>query len=195
MNKLNNVSCETISDTEQKKLDKYFKFLLESHNKFYYEPSPNDLIMLTNKMLDLDTKFLLRGGCKSYWKFVADVYQETEFTYNAMPLWSILLKLPNASEMMSVKDRNKFKKLPNRFDVYRGGVSDKHFSWTTDKDVAIWFLERHSHFKKITEEYQVEFKREPHAKLWTKTVNKEDCICYFGDKKESEILIKFWELR
>ena len=177
---------------EQKKLEGDFKFLYDNHGRYFVEPRPSDLIEVTNKMLDYDNDFLRRGGIKQWWKFVADVYQATEFTHNAMPLWTALLKNPNANQMMSVKDRNKFKKLPNEFEVYRGGVSDQHFSWTTDKAVAEWFMSRHNDFNEIFAEHNM--KQEPLSKLWTKTVKKENCICYFGDMQESEVIVKFWEL-
>ena len=70
-----------------------------------------------------------------------------------------------------------WEELPDEFIVYRG-ISNHHnpkgLSWTRNKNVAEWFMNRWSN---------------PDNYLLQATVKKEDCLCYFNGRDEDEIVV------
>lgn len=71
--------------------------------------------------------------------------------------------------MMDEEDLKVWNELPESFEVWRGeeGEHDMEVSWTLSKKVAQFFANR--------------FTQDP-RKILKKTVNKSDCLCYFGGR-------------
>ena len=100
---------------------------------------------------------------------IIEIWSESEFnclSENSRDSWT---------EIFSIRDRplSFIKKLPNKFDVYRGGIKEG-FSWTRDVKIAKWFQHRtnllnvESHLMKIK-------------------IDKNDVL--FSRKDESEIVV------
>tara|TARA_Y100001938_G_C8006550_1_gene387628 strand:- start:208 stop:780 length:573 start_codon:yes stop_codon:yes gene_type:complete len=186
--KLKGGSMKKLTGKQQKELDNHVQLLLEQKDYLWHEPTTNDLIMITNKLLDYDRWFLARGATKAYWKFVADVYTGIEFPYlQRQDLWRVIMSQPKAEQVMTTKERHYFEKLPNEFEVYRGGICDQSLSWTLDKKIAEFFSNRTGKFEEVKKTFLP-------SHIFTKTVNKENCIGYLDRGKEQEILIKYWEV-
>ena len=73
--------------------------------------------------------------------------------------------------------------LPDKVLIYRGADNPEYeygFSWTLDKNIAIWFANRHED-------------RKPY--VYECTVDKRDLICYFEIRNEKEVIVDLEALR
>ncbi len=79
--------------------------------------------------------------------------------------------------LMNEEEYKIWEELPDKFIIYRG-ISNHHnpkgLSWTENKNVAEWFMNRW---------------KNPDNYLLQATVKKEDCLCYFNERNEDEIVV------
>jgi hypothetical protein len=113
---------------------------------------------------------------KDYWEVIANVWTDTENVYENHLAWEqlLFLEFSDSHLMMDEEDAKFFNELPNTITIYRGGVDDKGYSWTLDKEKAEWFASRFNF------DYEV----------FEKTINKSDAIAYLSDRNESEIIYR-----
>ena len=123
-------------------------------------------------MEEFDKLFYLQ----EYINVVKDWYTQTEIVYQNLQLWIDTFKsIKNTKLLMDYDELNYFNNLPEKIVIYRGGVSKRGISWTLNKDIAEWFANR---FRAINKGGQ----------LFEKKVYKNDCIAYFNDREEEEII-------
>ena len=81
---------------------------------------------------------------KEYWEVIANVWTDTENVYENHLAWEqlLFLEFSDSHLMMDEEDTKFFNELPNTITIYRGGIDDKGYSWTLDKDKAEWFANR-----------------------------------------------------
>ena len=111
---------------------------------------------------------------KAYWEILSDIWVDSENIDDFKIEWVILLfysTRANQKYFMSERDRKVFDNLPKKITIYRGGSEDG-LSWTLDKKKASWFANR--------------FNR--NLSVFTKSVDKSNCLCYLGERNEDEII-------
>lgn len=84
--------------------------------------------------------------------------------------------------LMSKKEQKIFSELPEQVTVYRG-VSPQYkygLSWTLDKKVALWYVDRNEGKE---------------ACIYECTVNRKDILCYFDTRNEAEVIIAVFDLK
>jgi hypothetical protein len=113
---------------------------------------------------------------KEYWEVIANLWTDTENVYENHLAWEqlLFLEFSDSHLMMDEEDTKFFNELPNTITIYRGGVDDKGYSWTLDREKAEWFANRFNF------DYEV----------FEKTINKSDAIAYLSDRNESEIIYR-----
>tara|TARA_B100002019_G_C21255291_1_gene593450 strand:+ start:1410 stop:1847 length:438 start_codon:yes stop_codon:yes gene_type:complete len=137
-------------------------------------PNPQEWLM----MEEFDKLFYLQNilSEQEYVNVVKDWYTQTEIVYQNLQLWIDTFKsIKNTKLLMDYDELNYFNNLPKKIVIYRGGVSKRGISWTLNKDIAEWFANR---FRAINKGGQ----------LFEKKVYKNDCIAYFNDREEEEII-------
>ena len=137
-------------------------------------PTNQEILMMD----DFDKLDLLKKTVSEneYIQLVKQHYIHTEFIYEDLQLWIDTFKsIRNTKLLMDYDELNYFSNLPEKITIYRGGVSKRGISWTLDKYIAEWFANR---FKAINKGGQ----------LFEKKVYKDNCIAYFNDREEEEII-------
>ena len=111
---------------------------------------------------------------EDYWNQVARVWIDSENIYQNKYSWRSLLteQYSNPNLMMNEEEKIFFDSLPDEITIFRGGMDDKGFSWTLDKDRACWFANRWNQDQEVFE----------------KTINKSDALAYLNGRNESEII-------
>jgi hypothetical protein len=84
---------------------------------------------------------------KEYWELLSQIYTDSENIYQCYEDWAELLDSDRKDklEFMNNEERDFLNNLPDTFIVYRGYLhneSEFGFSWTLDKEKAIWFSNR-----------------------------------------------------
>jgi hypothetical protein len=112
---------------------------------------------------------------KTYWRILSSLWTGSENIFQHKELWKELLKeKTNSHYFMSKKDLEFYNSLENEFIVYRGyNQWEDGYSYTIDKDVAIWFAERFGQNGIIKE----------------RLVKKEDVFAFTNSREEKEIII------
>jgi hypothetical protein len=112
---------------------------------------------------------------KTYWRILSSLWTGSENIFQHKELWKELLKeKTNSHYFMSKKDLEFYNSLENEFMVYRGyNQWEDGYSYTIDKDVAIWFAERFGQNGLIRE----------------RLVKKEDVFAFTNSRQEKEIII------
>ena len=112
---------------------------------------------------------------KTYWRILSSLWTGSENIFQHKELWKELLKeKTNSHYFMSKKDFEFYNSLENEFIVYRGyNQWEDGYSYTIDKDVAIWFAERFGQNGIIKEIL----------------VKKEDVFAFTNSREEKEIII------
>lgn len=112
---------------------------------------------------------------KKYWKILSTLWTGSENIFQHKELWAELLKdKTNSQYFMSKKDLEFYNSLENEFIVYRGYTHwENGYSYTIDKDIAVWFAERFGQNGLIKE----------------RLVKKEDVFAFTNSRKEKEIII------
>jgi hypothetical protein len=112
---------------------------------------------------------------KTYWRILSSLWTGSENIFQHKELWKELLKdKTNSHYFMSKKDLEFYNSLENEFIVYRGyNQWEDGYSYTIDKDVAIWFAERFGQNGLIRE----------------RLVKKEDVFAFTNSRQEKEIII------
>ena len=113
---------------------------------------------------------------KEYWELISFLWTDTENVYENKDYWEqlLFLEFSDSHLMMDEEDTKFFNELPSTITIYRGGVDDKGYSWTLDKEKAEWFANRFNF------DYEV----------FEKTINKSDVFAYLNDRNESEIIYR-----
>lgn len=102
-----------------------------------------------------------------------------EIPASELEMW---FKKADKNFLMSKKEQKIFSELPEQVTVYRG-VSPQYkygLSWTLDKKVAFWYVDRNEGKE---------------ACVYECTVNRKDILCYFDTRNEAEVIIAVFDLK
>tara|TARA_R100000742_G_C4271466_1_gene90407 strand:+ start:467 stop:1003 length:537 start_codon:yes stop_codon:yes gene_type:complete len=140
---------------------------------FYFYDRNKQLEVLFDAAYDDD----LPKDPEQYWNIVSEVWQRTEFPYKNVEAWhTIFSNTPGIN-----KHTQEWLKSPQM--LYRGYDGncklDYDWSWTTDKDKAIWFANR---FAKVS-------KTKPMIKQFDPNTDPYKVWCAFESKFEGEVLL------
>ena len=88
-------------------------------------------------------------------------------------------KRADKKTLMSVNELEILESLPQKVTIYRGVTAENNMnhqalSWTLNRDTAKWFANR---FQTGT------------CEIWQKEIKKEEILCYFGGRNESEVIV------
>jgi hypothetical protein len=115
---------------------------------------------------------------KQFWEELGSIWTDSENIWQNKSEWEDYLwsDRPDREYMMDENDREEFEKLPQTFTIYRGytkGKNEDGFSYSLDKSKAEWFAARFGGSKKDVK---------------TVVANKKDCLGYFNNRNEKEII-------
>lgn len=118
---------------------------------------------------------------QDFWWLFKDVWLDSENIFENKILWHSLLKTHRDEPqlMMNEDERETLESMPDKLTIYRGGIDDKGFSWTLNKDTAKWFAKRwdkHNYYPISV------------PSVFEKEINKVDVLAYLDDRNEEEIL-------
>ncbi len=113
-----------------------------------------------------------------FWQTVEQISLDTSFTPQEAIRW---FRRADKKQLMKEESLAVYNSLPDMVTIYRGVTSHnkrkkKAFSWSIDRDIAVWFANR---FSTGTGE------------VWTMQVPKERILCYFGDR-EKEVVVNLY---
>ncbi|MBE3141429.1 MAG: hypothetical protein IMZ53_12715 [Thermoplasmata archaeon] len=119
---------------------------------------------------------------REYWRLLADIWIDTEYAWQYKPIWEMLLfrkekKYRQAKHFfMNDKDRKSFIGMPKGFKIYRGCIAKSitGFSWTLNRERAVWFATRFN---------------QKEAYLLEGWVNKDRILAVITGRNEDEILV------
>jgi hypothetical protein len=140
--------------------------------------SPEDWLNIN----DWDKLTILKKALseQEYANVVKDWYINTEFIHTDLQKWKDTFhSLKRPELLMDYEELNVFKNLPEKITIYRGSYSRWGISWTLNKDIAEWFATRFKAVNKIETVNTQVFKQE---------VYRDNCIAYFNDREEEEII-------
>lgn len=113
---------------------------------------------------------------KRYWTLLGEIWTDSENTWQNIDEWNELLTSNRGYReyLMDENDRKAFEEFPEKLTIYRGhiGKNKKGFSYTIDREKAVWFSKR---FRNKGDVLEI-------------TVNKSEVLAYFGGRNEKEIL-------
>jgi len=118
----------------------------------------------------------------SYWKIVAWAYTDSENVNENFTLWGDLLSAerPARNLMMTSAERQVLARQPKQITVFRGDVRKEptDYSWTIDRDVALWFAKRTARLEKRSRSLVLEG-----------LVAKQHVIAYKASRNEAELIV------
>lgn len=118
----------------------------------------------------------------SYWRVVAWAYTDSENVNENFELWGELLNAdrPARNLMMTSAEREVLAGLPEQIKVFRGDVRKvaTDYSWTIERDVAVWFAKRTARLEKRSRSLVLEG-----------LVAKQHVIAYKASRNESELIV------
>jgi hypothetical protein len=119
---------------------------------------------------------------QDYWKFLAEIWIDSENIWQNKEKWKKLLSsdLPHKELFMSEEEQEKLSSMDKTITVYRGYLEGKNkngFSYTLSKSKAEWFSRR---FNKA-------MKRK--SKVLTRRILKSKVFAYKSARGEEEIII------
>jgi len=116
---------------------------------------------------------------ETYWQILAEVYTDSEnLRQNQGSIRQLLTaKRPQREAMMHDEEKAIVQGLPDSVTVYRGYgfTNSKGWSWTLEKEKAVWFAERFACLGGV-------------PRVATGKVSKKDIIAYFDGREEKEIV-------
>ncbi len=114
------------------------------------------------------------------WPVVAHVWTDSENIWQREERWrEIWSTRRNRRHEMSLDERDKLRKLPDKFQIWRGVNHEqalRGLSWTLDRNKACWFANRFA----VQHGLQL---------LASGRVQKSDVLAYFADRSETEIVV------
>ncbi|HAP38288.1 MAG TPA: hypothetical protein DCQ94_00890 [Nitrospira sp.] len=118
----------------------------------------------------------------SYWRVVAWAYTDSENVNENFELWGEILNAdrPARDLMMTSAEREVLAGLPEQIKVFRGDVRKvaTDYSWTIERDVAVWFAKRTARLEKRSRSLVLEG-----------LVAKQHVIAYKASRNESELIV------
>lgn len=216
MSKLNNQLANSISDVGNFKFihHKYFvgvwsddDFIIDHANNVYdYKKEAvdeaikkNDIhsyVMLHERAYRVESVINAlsdwwKPSKKEYWEVIGFLWIDTENVYENKDYWEqlLFLEFSDSHLMMNEEDSKFFDELPNTITIYRGGIDDRGYSWTLDRDKAEWFANRWIMNGNLGEKSNVTNRHE--TNVFEQTIKKSDAIAYLSDRGESEII--YWK--
>lgn len=123
---------------------------------------------------------------KQYWRLVSDVWSDSDNIWQNLEEWRELWneRRPCKHHAMDATERKTFTRLPREITIYRGfleGHSADGISWSLDRNKAIWFAKRYTHFDL------------PHV-LLTARAYKPDAHAMLLSRNENEVVIDQFEI-
>lgn len=117
----------------------------------------------------------------TYWELLARVWADSENIRELPHLWDGLLhdQRPGREAMMDAAEHAALAALPDRVTIWQGHTDSRHdgWSWTTDRDTAVWFAQRFAHLEQAV------------PMLRQGAVRRADVAAYLLRRGESEILV------
>ena len=118
---------------------------------------------------------------ETFWDAVSMVWMDSENIPQHQDEWDELLRSdrPGHEAMMDDEERAALAALPPIVTVYQGHTDERDdgWSWTTDRDKAIWFGNRFANLEQAE------------ARMTTGMVRREDILAYLLGRGESEVLV------
>lgn len=166
---------------DNERLNKYFEQKKEQLSKALIKGDYSSYVFLHERpyrLMALTRIAYKITDYKEYWELLGDVWTDSENIWQNKKEWKNLLTVnyPFKEYFMSEEDRKEFENLPDKLKVYRGyvvGQNKQGFSYTLDKEKAIWFSKR---FNKSGAIEELE-------------VDKEDIFAYTNARNEQEVII------
>ena len=139
-------------------------------------------------LLNAYAEWWMPDSDNDYWDVVVSVWIDSENIYANLYSWKSLLteQYANPHLMMDEKEKAFFDSLPEEITIFRGGMDDKGFSWTLDKDRANWFADRWLMNGNLGDKSNVT--KRHNTNLFEKTINKNDALAYLNGRGEDEII-------
>ena len=128
-------------------------------------------VFFDEELVYLHSNYQIEQTIEEHWDLIMSCWRRQELnssTKSRIENWKKIFSLRN-----SIPDLTN--QLPNTFTAYRAG-NPNGFSWTLDKDVALWFHQRLS-------------KQFGYIPLLQKEFNKKDVIFYTNERTEQEVVI------
>ena len=118
---------------------------------------------------------------REYWKLLGQIWIDSENIRQNVRTWQKLLASDRGdrAEIMNAEERADLAAMPAWITVYQGHTdkADDGWSWTTNRDTAVWFAKRFGDFE------------DAKPMLTSGTVRRKDVLAYFARRNESEILV------
>lgn len=128
--------------------------------------------------LDALFKYASKMSDSEYWRALGWIWTDTENFYENSKDWAkaVTADRPGREFMMDEDDRELYNSLPDAITIYRGQTKDHPvgMSWTTKKEIAVWFARRFYNKNGV---------------VITAKVRKKDVIACFAGRKESEVVV------
>lgn len=129
-----------------------------------------------------------RVGASRIWPLVGDVWTDSESNMASADEWADIWSHAYDHKqggfrkcfkrVMGAADRRAYEALPEVVTCYRGCRAEHHvygYSWTLDREKAVWFARRHS--------------RSGSGIVAKVEVHKSVVLAYFGSRKEAEVVL------
>lgn len=117
----------------------------------------------------------------TYWQLLSSIWTDSENIRQNPEVWEALLgsDRPRRANLMNPTEQLALDALPETITVYQGHTDERSdgWSWTTDREVAIWFANRFAGMERA----------EP--RVTTATVPKDAVLAYLLGRNEQEILV------
>ena len=117
-------------------------------------------------------------------QLIRDIWVDTEFPEVNKSVWDRLLKMYKPVT----------KNTAGELKIYRGHtpINSRAWSWTTDKDKAIWFAKRNYEFMCIAFEETQGMKCHMPSYVMSGIIKKKHILFEYNGRKESEVVIAGW---
>jgi hypothetical protein len=156
------------------------KALAEARSKQFWE----QYVWLYERPFRVDAlqeiERLLSDG--EFWKLVAEIWIDSENVRELPDVWDEILRSSRGcrENLMHNAEQTALAAMPERIVIFQGHTvrRDDGWSWTTNRDTAIWFAERFAELERTRPAYT------------TATVDKSDVLAFFSRRSESEILVE-----
>lgn len=122
-------------------------------------------------------------------KMFADVWTNSDLVYQSITECKSIFRTYGRT-LMNNSEKKEFKNLPQKLKIYRGirvpTLIDHGISWTLSKECAEKFMNmiRYSYLEELLSGEALP----PELHLLEKEITKDEVICYFNRRNESEII-------
>ena len=185
-----------------------YKTKLTLYRKYLKEKDYDSILNILDKQKKMEwfikhrKKIYTNIGNAKYFKMFSWILTYVDHHYPYRKNYSKIIELGrNPRLMMSTNEKEHFKKLPKKIQIYRGVCVDKNFknleehqrellignSWTLDYEKASWFSKNHApKFHQAAKSKKI---------ILSCEIDKKDVIAYFKERNEEEIFIDYKKIK